>query len=142
VSHDLRTPLRSINGFSQALLEDYYDQLDDTARNFLERIVASCKKMGQLIDDLLKLSRITKHEIRKERLDLSAMAREILQRFQEENPKRQAEIHIEDGLYAVGDPHLISVALENILQNAWKFSSKKDVTRIAVGRTVEDGKEV
>lgn len=142
VSHDLRTPLRAINGFSSALLEDYHDRLDETGRNFLGRIVASCQKMGELIDDLLKLSRITKQEMRKEPVDLSALSREIIDSLREEQPKREVEVRIADGLKAEGDPRLLSVALENLLQNAWKFTSQKKKAAIEVGKTVEDGQPV
>lgn len=142
VSHDLRTPLRGINGFSRALLEDYHDKLDDTGRDFLKRIVASCRRMGQLIDDLLKLSHITQQEMRKEKIDLSGLARESIQSLRENDPDRQIEVHIEDGMVVEGDPRLLTVVLDNLLQNAWKFTSKTERPRIDVGRDLQEGKQV
>lgn len=142
VSHDLRSPLRAINGFSRALLEDYHDKLDETGQNFLGRIVASCQRMGQLIDDLLKLSRITKQEMRKEPVDLSALAREIVTTLRGGHEAREVEVRIEDGLRAEGDPRLLAIALGNLLQNAWKFTSRKKDALIEVGRLLEDGQPV
>ena len=142
VSHDLRTPLRAINGFSQALLDDYHDTLDETAQDFLQRIVSSCQRMGLLIDDLLKLSRLTKQEMNKEPLDLTAIAREIVRDLRAEEPNRKVEVEIEEELHSVGDPRLLTVALENLLQNAWKFTGKTPHPRIEVGRIQEKDRQV
>jgi PAS domain S-box-containing protein len=125
VSHDLRAPLRSIDGFSRMLLEDYADALDDTGRQYLQRVRAATQRMGYLIDDLLKLARVSRTEIRRERVDLSALARGIIEQQQKAQPDRRVDIHIMDGLTAEGDARLLQIALENLLGNAWKFTSEK-----------------
>jgi len=112
VSHDLRAPLRSIDGFSQALLEDYEDSLDETGRDYLRRIRAASQRMGQLIDDLLKLSRVTRAEMRYTQVDLSAMAKAIAEELNETDPERAAEFFIAEGVTAHGDASLLRVALE------------------------------
>jgi signal transduction histidine kinase len=133
VSHDLRSPLRSIVGFSQALLEDYQARLDAEGRDFLNRIVAATVRMGQLIDDLLKLSRIARMELKREQVDLSSMAATIVARIQEAHPEREAKFVIAPGLTASGDERLLSVVLENLFANAWKFSEKSTATVIEFG---------
>jgi PAS domain S-box-containing protein len=124
VSHDLRSPLRSIDGFSQAILEDYAPKLDETGRDYLNRIRGASQKMGELIDGLLKLSRLTRGEIRCETVDLSALGQEISRRLQETNPERKAEFIIGASLKATGDPQMLRVLIENLLGNAWKFTKK------------------
>ena len=124
VSHDLRSPLRSIDGFSQALLEDYQDKLDEHGKEYLNRLRSASQKMGELIDGLLKLSRLTRSEMHQEIVDLSALAEEIITRFQETQPKRHTKFIIGNGLTARGDPQLLRVLLENLLGNAWKFTMK------------------
>jgi signal transduction histidine kinase len=140
VSHDLRTPLRGIAGFSQALLENYAGNLDDRGKGFLNRIIAAATKMGQLIDDLLNLSRVTRTEMKRERVDLSAAAGRIAQSLAESSPERQAEFRIEDGLFAEGDAPWLSVVLENLLGNAWKFTGKREHAMIEFG-ALPDGAE-
>jgi signal transduction histidine kinase len=140
VSHDLRTPLRGIAGFSQALLENYAGNLDDRGKGFLNRIIAAATKMGQLIDDLLNLSRVTRTEMKRERVDLSDAARRIAQTLAESSPERKAEFRIEDGLFAEGDAPWLSVVLENLLGNAWKFTAKMEQAVIEFG-TLPDGAE-
>jgi PAS domain S-box-containing protein len=135
VSHDLRSPLRSIDGFSQALLEDYSAKLDETAKDYLNRLRSASQKMGELIDGLLKLSRLNRSEMRHETVDLSTMAEEILSRLQETNPERKAKITIDKGLNAEGDPQMLRVVMENLLNNAWKFTKKTPHTRIEFGST-------
>ncbi len=139
VSHDLRAPLRALNGFSQALLSQYGPQLDAQGRHYLERIQASAQRMGDLIDDLLTLSRITRREMTRQPVDLSALAREIAAELQAREPQRQAEFNIADGLTTEGDPHLLRIALENLLGNAWKFTGKREQTFIEFGK-IERGR--
>jgi len=139
VSHDLRAPLRGIDGFSQALLEDYSDKLDAQGVGYLHRVRAASQRMAQLIDDLLKLSRMTRGEMQREAVDLSALARAIAGNLQEAQPERQVTFIIPDGLIADGDPRLLRVALENLLRNAWKFTAKHPRATIEFGVTQRDG---
>jgi light-regulated signal transduction histidine kinase (bacteriophytochrome) len=133
VSHDLRSPLRSIDGFSQALLEDYLDRLDESGQDFLWRIRAATHRMGQLIDDLLNLSRVTRSEMHLEVVDLSLLANSICTELQHSQPERQVEFVIQIGVLAKGDPHLLRVIFVNLLNNAWKFTSKHAQARIEFG---------
>jgi PAS domain S-box-containing protein len=142
VSHDLRAPLRSIDGFVRILFEDYGDKLDHTAQDSLHRVSASSQKMARLIDDLLKLSRITRAEIVPERVDLSALAREIVDELREAEPDRTVDVKIADGLTAQGDTRLLRAALQNLLANAWKFTAKCDQARVEVGSAQNDGERV
>jgi signal transduction histidine kinase len=140
VSHDLRTPLRSIDGFSQALLEDYADKLDATAQDHLQRVRRAAQRMATLIDDMLNLSRVTRCELRREKLDLSAMAKSIAGELQEAEPARRVGFVIADGLTAVGDPQLLRAALDNLLRNSWKYTSGHPTARIEFGRSEEHEK--
>jgi PAS domain S-box-containing protein len=142
VSHDLSAHLRRIHGFSQALLEDYADSLDRQGRDYLERLRASSKLVTQLIDDLLALSRITRSEMRRQRVDLSAMAQAIACELQKTTPERQVELIIQAGMTAKGDTHLLQVMLVNLLDNAWKFTSKQATSRIEFGVLRTRGKHV
>ena len=127
VSHDLRAPLRSIEGFSQILLEDYSSSLQDEARSYLVRLRASSRRMALLIDDLLELSRVTRTTLRRHKsVDLSTLAREIAQEIKKSDPDREVEFVIEEGLSADADRRLVAIALENLLSNAFKFTSKKE----------------
>src|SRR5579875_261057 len=139
VSHDLRAPLRGIDGFSQALLEDYSENLDENAQSYLQRIRNGTQRMGVLIDDLLNLSRITRSGLKREATDLSKIGREIAAALRDSQPQRQVEIVIAPNLCAEGDPHLIRVALDNLLGNAWKFTSKTEYPRIEFGRIHANG---
>jgi len=139
VSHDLRAPLRGIDGFSLALLEDYGDKLDEDGRDYLRRVRAATQRMGVLIDDLLSLSRVTRTEMRLEKTDLGAMARSIAVELQKTQPERRAEFRIEEDLEAFADSHLMRIALENLLGNAWKFTSKREFTRIEFSSARRDG---
>lgn len=139
VSHDLRAPLRSIDGFSLALLDDYADKLDEDGRDYLHRVRAATQRMGTLIDDMLNLSRVTRTEMRLENADLSAMARSITTELRSAQPERRVEFRFEEGLKAVADSHLLRIALENLIGNAWKFSSKRESACIEFGRTHCDG---
>jgi PAS domain S-box-containing protein len=134
VSHDLRAPLRSIDGFSHALLEDYGDQLPPEARKYLERVRAAAQRMAVLIDDLLNLSRVTRSPVQPKFINLSVMAEEVLQTLKAGQPERQAGFSIEPDLMVEGDPHLMHIALENLLGNAWKFTSKQALTSIEFGQ--------
>jgi len=137
VSHDLRTPLRSIDGFSQALLEDYADKLDSTALEHLQRVRRAAQRMAALIDDMLNLSRVTRCELHREKLDLSAMAKLIAAELREAEPARRVEFVIESGLTAVGDSQLLRAAMENLLRNSWKYTSGHPTARIEFGRSKE-----
>ncbi len=142
VSHDLRAPLRSIDGFSQALLEDYDDKLDASGKNYLQRVRAAAQHMGQLIDDLLNLSRITRYEMKQEKVDLSALTSEITNELQKAKPERNVTSIIASGITANGDAHLLRIALTNLLENAWKFTGKQPQARIEFGVIQKDGKSV
>jgi PAS domain S-box-containing protein len=142
VSHDLRAPLRSLHGFSQVLLEDYAEALDDEGRHYLERIQANADRMGQLIDDLLRLSRATRVELNRSTVDITALADEIIAEYRGAEPDRQVEVTIEDALVAPGDPNLIRVALDNLLANAWKFTGKCASPVITMGALRRDGEQV
>jgi len=139
VSHDLRAPLRAIDGFGQALLEDCADQLDDVGRGYLGRIRAAAQRMGLLIDDLLKLARVTRAEVSFEEVDLGRMAADIAGELQAAEPGRRAQVRIADGLRVEGDQRLLRIALENLLSNAWKFTGKQDEARIEIGRMEMNG---
>ncbi len=131
VSHDLRAPLRGIAGFAEILTRNHAGALDDTARNYLGRINTATHRMDQLIDDLLELSRVSREEMRSEPVDLSAIAREILAQLRQRAPEREVETFVEDGLRTVGDARLLRIALENLLGNAWKFTSGTSAARIS-----------
>jgi signal transduction histidine kinase len=140
VSHDLRAPLRSIDGFSQALLEDYQDKLDDTAKSYLDRVRKATQYMGRLIDDMLKLSRVTRSEFHPESVDMSTMVREISEKLQQNDPVRTVDVIIREGVFVNGDSNLLKIALENLVNNAWKFTSKEARPQFEFGTTVKEGK--
>jgi PAS domain S-box-containing protein len=133
VSHDLRAPLRSVHGFSQILLEDYDGKLDDDGRQCLQRIQSNVTRMGQLIDDLLRLSHVTRTGLKRELVDIGAQAHEIFDELRRAEPGRRVETVIADALVTTGDRLLIRLALENLLANAWKFTGKNDQAAICVG---------
>jgi len=141
-SHDLRAPLRSIDGFSQALLEDHSSQLDAQGQDYLRRVRAASRRMAELIDDLLQLSHVTRTEMRDKAVDLSAMAQSIATGLQNSQPERQVEFVISEGLVVNGDERLLRVVMENLLENAWKFTSKHPRARIEFGAVQEDNKQV
>jgi DNA-binding response OmpR family regulator len=141
VSHDLRQPLRSMDGFSKVLLETHGDRLDEKARHYLERIRAGAQRMGQLVDGLLILSRVTRQELRHVWLRLDAVASRVIQRLREADPDRVVEIEITTPMHAFGDEQLIESVLENLLGNAWKFTTGRQPARIAVGIEVRAGNE-
>jgi Na+/proline symporter/nitrogen-specific signal transduction histidine kinase len=141
VSHDLRTPLRAIDGFSQALLEDYKDKLDDEGVDFLQRIRKASQRMGELIDDILTLSKMTRMEMVRGPVDLSRMALEIIDEIYERElkPDRHVLVDIQPDLSADGDSRLIRLLMENLLENAWKFSSREEQPKISFSREKSDG---
>jgi PAS domain S-box-containing protein len=139
VSHDLRAPLRGIDGFSQALLEDYGDKLDAPGQDYLQRVRTAAQRMSALIDDLLNLSRVTRSEIRREKLDLSAVVRSIADELQRGTPTRNVTFVITDGLTVNGDSRLLRVAIENLLGNAWKYTSGHPCARIEFGLDQSNG---
>lgn len=140
VSHDLQTPLRRIDGFSEALLEDYAGVLDEQGKDYLQRLRTGARRMAQLIDDMLRLSRITRAELSWSEVDLSAMCRAVGAELVASAPERHVELSIADGLAAWGDERLIELVIENLLGNAWKFTTKTSHARIEVG-SVSDGAE-
>ena len=140
VSHDLRAPLRSLDGFSQALLEDYHDRLDDTGRDFLQRVRAASQRMGTLIDDLLSLSRVTRGDLQVEKVDLSALATALAAELQRSDPQRDVRFAIAPDLVARGDPGLMRLVLQNLLGNAWKFTGKRSPAHVEVGSMAHDGR--
>ena len=142
VSHDLRAPLRAIDGFSQALLEDYGERLDGPGLDYLRRVRAASQRMAALIDDLLQLSRLTRAPLQPRVVDLSSMAREILSELQEQQPDRFVQVDIQPGMQVWGDPGLLRTALQNLLDNAWKYTSKNAYARIEVGCDQTDGDTV
>jgi signal transduction histidine kinase len=133
VSHDLRAPLRTVDGFSLALEEDYADVVDDAGRDFIHRIRSGVQRMGQLIDALLQLSRITRAELESSEFDLSALAQSVADVFLQENPDRNIEFRIEPGLIATGDARLVRIALENLFGNAVKFTGRRAAAEIEFG---------
>ena len=133
VSHDLRAPLRAIDGFSRTLIEEYSEALDSRGRDRLSRVRGAAQRMGTLIDDLLKLSRVSRAEMRHDLVDLSQLAREVLCRLEEEDRPRQVEFRIADALYTRGDAQLLKVVFDNLIGNAWKFTRDTENPLIEVG---------
>ena len=140
VSHDLRAPLRTIDGFSQALLEDYEDKLDDEGRDYLGRTRAASQRMGRLIDDLLNLSRVTRREMRFKEVDLSAIARQVVVELEEGESGRDVTFEITEGAVTMGDPNLLRTVLDNLIGNAWKFTGNHPTAKIEFGITEDDGR--
>ena len=139
VSHDLRAPLRSIDGFGQALLEDYNSRLDEQGKDYLQRMRAASQKMGNLIDDLLGLSRVTRSEMHRETVNLSQVVQRIAADLRQLEPERQIEFDIAEGVTAHGDAHLLYVALENLVENAWKFTRKHPTAKVEFGMIEHEG---
>jgi light-regulated signal transduction histidine kinase (bacteriophytochrome) len=133
VSHDLRAPLRAIDGFSQALLEDYLQQLDEGGQDYLQRVRAATQRMGQLIDDMLNLARITRSELHHQPVNLSALVATVAWELRQTQLDRQVEFVITPGVTVKGDPHLLQIALENLINNAWKFTQKQSQAIIEFG---------
>jgi len=142
ISHDLRAPLRSVNGFSQALADDYASQLDDTARDYLDRIKNGALKMAQLIDDLLTLSRVNRAEINSIAFDMSLVCGAVVEELRADEPTREISIDIQPAMMVQGDPHLIRDALANLIGNAWKFTGKTPDACIRFRCEQKDGETV
>lgn len=139
VSHDLRTPLRAIDGFSQALMEDYTDQLDATGHDYLSRIRGASQTMAELIDDMLQLSKITRYELLKESVDLSMMANDVIENHKLVDPQRNVKVNIEPGMTCKADKKLMLIVMNNLIGNAWKYTGKKDIAEISIGYQKVDG---
>ncbi|MBI1176338.1 response regulator [bacterium] len=143
VSHDLRAPLRSINGFGELLDKNHRNTLDDDGQRFLDRILEATGRMSELIDDLLSLSRVSRQELNFTPVDLSRLAQQVVETLRQNDPNRAVEVVIEEGLMVQGDGRLLRIVLENLLGNAWKFTSKTEGARIEVGREpAEEGEPV
>jgi signal transduction histidine kinase/tetratricopeptide (TPR) repeat protein len=138
VSHDLRAPIRAINGFSHILLEDYEEKLDDEGKKHLHRVGEASQRMGELIDDMLRLSRVTRSEMRRTLIDLSQLTQIVIKELQNAHPERQVEVVIAPGLKVNADLNLVRILLENLLGNAWKFTKKHPTARIELGVTEQD----
>jgi two-component system, sensor histidine kinase and response regulator len=142
VSHDLRAPLRPLNGFSEALLEDYGDKLDEAGKDHLHRIRGAANRMGQLIDDLLRLSRMNLMNIIRESVDLATVARSIVDELRTGDAARRVDVLMPSPINATADVRLVRIVLENLLRNAWKFTSKRPTACIEVGVKRGDGEAV
>jgi two-component system CheB/CheR fusion protein len=142
VSHDLRNPLNRILGFSDVLLEDYSDKLDDEGKDHLNRVIKNAAKMNRIIEDLLHLSQISRREMQRQDIDLSKIAASVAEELREAQPDRRVTLDIQDGVTAFADAKLIWVAVSNLLDNAWKFTSKAENARIEFGAFERDGKTV
>jgi light-regulated signal transduction histidine kinase (bacteriophytochrome) len=139
VSHDLRAPLRHINGFSQALLEDYEDKLDEAGKGYLRQVRGASQEMATLIDDVLQLARVTRSEMKREEVNLSDLARSVTAELKQTNGRQEVIVKIEEGLVTRGDKRLLRVVLTNLFGNAWKFTSKKINAEILFGSGQKDG---
>jgi PAS domain S-box-containing protein len=140
VAHDLRAPLRAIDGFASALEEDCGDKLDAEGLGYLRRVRSSAQRMAELIDGLLGLSRLARGQLVRESVDLTRVALQAGDRLRSEHPERNVELVVQDGLVAEGDPRLLAAALDNLLGNSWKFTRKATNARVEVGMTTEDGR--
>lgn len=142
VSHDLRAPLRGIDGFSQVLLKRYAEKLDDTGRDYLGRMRRASQRMGELIDDLLNLSRVTRSPLRRQEVNLSLLATNLVQDLQRATPERRVSVKVQQDISVFGDPGLLRVVLDNLLGNAWKFTRHTAEARIEFGCQEKDGELV
>ncbi|HVA90038.1 MAG TPA: ATP-binding protein [Chloroflexota bacterium] len=142
VSHDLRAPLRSISGFSQAILEDYADRLDEEGKGYLRHVIGAGNDMGQLIDGLLRLSRVTRADLERQPTDLSALARTIIKELERSAPERRVTFALEERLVVEGDTQLLRVLLDNLLGNAWKFTRSTPAAHIELGVTRREGRQI
>lgn len=142
ISHDLRAPIRTISGFARIIVEDYAGRLDEQGKDYLSRILRGAEKMTRLIDDLLQLSKISRHAVGRTEVGMSKIASSIVAELRESDPGRSVEVDIAEGLTAFADPRLIGIVLSNLLGNAWKFTSKTENARIEFGPLEQDGKIV
>ncbi|MFV1983421.1 MAG: ATP-binding protein [Thiohalomonadales bacterium] len=141
-SHDLQAPLRSIDGYCAILLEDYQDTLDEQGKKYLSQIRLSVEKMGTLISKLLKLSQVTHNQLSRENIDLTAIVTSILSRLHRDTPERQLEVDIANGMQVYADSALLKIALENLLENAWKYTGTQEKSIIKVGYSIENEETV
>lgn len=139
VSHDLRAPLRAIDGFGHLLAEDCADGLDETGEDYLRRILAAAARMGRLLDDLLELSRVSRADLRRSRVDLGRLASEVVAGLRAVESTREVTVTIADPLVATGDPQLLRLVLQNLIGNAWKFTGERPHGHIQLGSTERDG---
>jgi len=142
VSHDLRAPLRAVDGFSKLALDQYGERLDEQGRHYLERARAGAVRMGNLIDEILQLSRLSRWRFERTPVDLSAIAREIVAELNDADPGRVVAVEIQDGVRADADLELVRNVLQNLLANAYKFTSKTETARVRFGATEQDGVQV
>ncbi len=143
VSHDLRAPLRAIDGFSRALISDYTGKpLDQRGVHYLERVRAGTQKMGALIDDMLHLARVTRSTLERRDVDVTAIARGVAMELERRHPDRKVSLHVQEGMSAFADPHLLRIVFDNLLGNAWKFTGKTDEARVEAGMANGDGRTV
>jgi two-component system, chemotaxis family, CheB/CheR fusion protein len=142
ISHDLRAPLRSMGGFARIMIEDYFDSLDDQGRDYLGRIRNGSEKMTLLIDDLLHLSKISREEVERKKVDMSGLVASLVAGLREGDPGRSVEVAVAGDLTAFADPRLMEIVLSNLLGNAWKFTSRSENARIEFGAVEKDGKTV
>jgi light-regulated signal transduction histidine kinase (bacteriophytochrome) len=142
VSHDLRAPIRSMSGFAKIIVTDYTDKLDAQGHDYLNRILKSSAKATRLIDDLLYLSKISRHEIARTKVDMSKNALSMVAELRESAPERGVEIDIKEGMTAFADPRLVEIVMTNLFGNAWKFTSRTDEARIEFGASEQDGRTV
>ena len=142
VSHDLRAPLRSIDGFSQALIEDYEEKLDDQGKDYIQRVRKATQRMGQLIDDMLRLSRLTRTDLTCEIVDISSLSYSLTEKLQIANPSRTLKIEIQPKMSVKGDKKLLEILMENLLENAWKFTSQVNNASVKIGEFIKDGEQV
>ena len=139
VSHDLRSPLRSIDGFSEMILEDAWDKLDDQERDYLRRVRAAAQKMGGLIDDLLQLSRVSRAGYQPKTVNLTEMVSANFEKLKQQDPNRDIELEIQPDLQVTGDQTLLDIAVRNLVDNAWKYSSKRPQAKIRFASQIRDG---
>jgi PAS domain S-box-containing protein len=142
ISHDLRAPLRAVDGFSRALLETYSDKLDEKGQHYLERMRLGASRMGKLVDDLLRLSRISRRSLNLKEIDLSVLVQEIIDELRQRDPERSVEFLVAENLNALADPGLMKTALTNLLDNAWKFTRLKQTAIIEISSTLDKGNRV
>jgi light-regulated signal transduction histidine kinase (bacteriophytochrome) len=142
VANDLKTPLRSIEGFAGAIMEDYEDKLDDNGKDYIRRVTSATQRMNQLIDAMLSMARLTAGELHENTVDLSGLASVIARNLQQKEPQRRVEFTISPNVKIKGDATMLQIVLENLLDNAWKFTSKHPEARIEFGVTDMDGKAV
>ena len=140
ISHDLRAPIRTMSGFAKIIIEDYKDKLDAQGQDYLDRILKGSEKSTQLIDDLLRLSKVSRQEIDRSEINLSDKAVKIAEELRERDKGRNVEFVVQEGIIASADPRLMELALSNLIENAWKFSSKMEKGKIEFGCTEKDGK--